>query len=254
MTTPDLSEMNAANADELLKHFYFGDGLRETDFVLWWDGSKECNATDAAVQKRNILEKQLEAENFELERYSSCDVHYIKVHTPVHLLKRTAQIMKLQLPVKRVDQITFWDYINYYAASYFWFHLSLYPHNPQKCLKTYTTENDSLFEEESFLQLSTRSQIVDFIFKHRQFRIPGTNDSAAGIEGILKDGLYSNASRVGSNQQTCHKGGLATKIWQALRGNISQSATCVEFSFSIKLPYSEFLLILAILLLIQKSI
>lgn len=100
---------------------YFADGERSIDFVLCWkkllpaddDTSVKGMAEAKEVEKketertgkREVFEKNLISEGLEIERAIVDDeINFVKVHAPLEVLRRYAEILKLRLPMKEVSQ------------------------------------------------------------------------------------------------------------------------------------------------------
>lgn len=65
--------------------------------------AKELASTRA--EKREIFEENLLKEGLELETYViDEEIHFIKVHAPLEVLRRYAEILKLRLPMKEVSK------------------------------------------------------------------------------------------------------------------------------------------------------
>jgi hypothetical protein len=79
----------------------FQDEGHSVDFVLvWTDGSEACS--EVALRKREIFERHLVEEGLILEREQNRSLHFIKIHAPVEVLSRYAEILKLRMPMKKV--------------------------------------------------------------------------------------------------------------------------------------------------------
>ena len=75
--------------------------------MLVWDESSPAQASQASVEKRRIFEKNLAKEGLELERADTPGgppLHFIKIHAPDEVLRRYAEILKLRMPMKLVEQ------------------------------------------------------------------------------------------------------------------------------------------------------
>jgi anoctamin-1 len=97
---------------------FFADGERSVDFVLAWkkllpkdDGEtqKELDAIkekeDARLLRREVFEENLINEGLEIERETVDDeINFVKIHAPLEVLRRYAEILKLRLPMKEVSK------------------------------------------------------------------------------------------------------------------------------------------------------
>lgn len=111
---------------ETNRSLFFNDGLRSVDFVLVWkkllpsevndgdetDGSREkemeeiLKKEEIRTEKREVFEENLLQEGLELERYViDEEIHFVKIHAPLEVLRRYAEILKLRLPMKEVSKL-----------------------------------------------------------------------------------------------------------------------------------------------------
>jgi anoctamin-1 len=104
-----------------IESLFFSDGKRSIDFVLCWkklivhddDDSKDIEAVNEITKKeaeraakREVFEENLINEGLEIERVTVDDeINFVKVHAPLEVLRRYAEILKLRLPMKEVSQI-----------------------------------------------------------------------------------------------------------------------------------------------------
>lgn len=105
---------------------FFDDGLRSVDFVLVWKKlvpSDDDERSDVLrqrelddihrkeaerVERRDVYEESLIHEGLELEReIVDEEIHFVKVHAPLEVLRRYAEILKLRLPMKEVSHVIF---------------------------------------------------------------------------------------------------------------------------------------------------
>lgn len=94
---PSTNTTNAQHAS-----LFFNDGERSIDYVLVWKKVDDAIQEDLNCTKRGIFEDNLENEGLELERDSIDQFHFTKVHTPIEVLRRYAEILKLRMPMKEV--------------------------------------------------------------------------------------------------------------------------------------------------------
>lgn len=95
---------NPYGDDILNSSMYFNDGKRSVDFVLVWrDEESSTSSKDDKNDKREIFEENLISEGLELEyEVIGGEFHFVKVHAPVEVLRRYAEILKLRMPMKEV--------------------------------------------------------------------------------------------------------------------------------------------------------
>jgi hypothetical protein len=80
----------------------FRDEGHSVDFVLVWTESSAVSRSDVAFKKREVFERHLLEEGLILEREQNLLLHFVKIHAPVEVLGRYAEILKLRMPMKRV--------------------------------------------------------------------------------------------------------------------------------------------------------
>lgn len=100
---------------------YFDDQVRTVDYVLAWKQLVAYERDDRTYttrdledmkrkeeirsEKREIFEENLILEGLELERVVvDEEIHFVKIHAPVEVLRRYAEILKLRLPMKEVSR------------------------------------------------------------------------------------------------------------------------------------------------------
>lgn len=83
---------------------FFADGERSIDFVLVWQPVEDRVQEDLNCRKRAIFEDNLINEGLELERETVEDhLNCTKIHTPIEVLRRYAEILKLRMPMAEVS-------------------------------------------------------------------------------------------------------------------------------------------------------
>jgi hypothetical protein len=80
----------------------FHDEGHSVDFVLVWTDSSAVPHRDDASKKREIFERRLLEEGLILEQEHIQLLHFVKIHAPVAVLERYAEILKLRMPMKKV--------------------------------------------------------------------------------------------------------------------------------------------------------
>lgn len=103
---------------------FFEDVVRSVDFVLAWKKLVPCiddHQSEALrnreledirkketerTEKREVFEENLIAEGLEIERVVvDEEINFVKIHAPLEVLRRYAEILKLRLPMKEVSQV-----------------------------------------------------------------------------------------------------------------------------------------------------
>lgn len=103
---------------------FFNDGEKSVDFVLVWKKILPREDIDEVLkakelrdinkkekeraERREIFEENLLQEGLKLESYVIDDeINFTKLHAPVEVLKRYAEILKLRLPMREVSDNRF---------------------------------------------------------------------------------------------------------------------------------------------------
>ncbi|XP_023164830.2 anoctamin-6 isoform X2 [Drosophila hydei] len=178
----------------------FEDG-RSVDFVLAYNGDDK-SAT--AVDKRRFFENNLKREGLQLELYSQQWVHFMKLHAPMEVLYRYAEILKIKMPMKVIpgqEQIiaestrelkSCWSRMCRSLFSSVQLNNDVFPERGQrihmefavKYLKLYDTEHPNYFDD------STRYSIINFIMQRQHFEKGDETAESRGIEKLVEDGVY----------------------------------------------------------------
>lgn len=150
---------------------YFNDGKRSIDFVLAWQAAEERNTEEKIREiKRAIFEENLRHEGLELEAEETGDLHFVKIHAPLEVLRRYAEILKLRMPMKEVSE--FIDFYYPQVAVGCTFFIDLFQFSPfvlckiQVVVKTnqvsegYLTEN----HRRKVILVGTRLEMKSFCF------------------------------------------------------------------------------------------
>lgn len=99
---------------------FFEDQIRTVDYVIAWkqlvlyerddrttmpkDVEDMKRKEENRSEKRETFEENLILEGLELERCVVDDeIHFVKIHAPIDVLRRYAEILKLRLPMKEVS-------------------------------------------------------------------------------------------------------------------------------------------------------
>jgi hypothetical protein len=80
----------------------FQDEDHSVDFLLVLTESSAFSRSDVAFKRREIFERHLLEEGLILEREQNLLLHFVKIHAPVEVLGRYAEILKLRMPMKKV--------------------------------------------------------------------------------------------------------------------------------------------------------
>ena len=82
-----------------------GEASKLVDFVLVWEEVPSDPDWSKHKKKREIFLQNLESEGLELENdgsegYNTLRLRFVKIHAPMEVLKRYAEILKIRMPIK----------------------------------------------------------------------------------------------------------------------------------------------------------
>ena len=174
------------------------DGSRRlVDFVLVSEERPDESNYSSDCKKRETFISQLEEAGLEIEEDEAnvgSNLRFTKLHLPMEVLKRYAEILKLRLKLKGNLQNTV------QGSSQSWLKKTQRLFSPKPCLReheqefsaTYSRDQDYLFEDDSakFFSPAARSRIVEFILQRERFLPDGGDDSAFGFNRLVNDGVY----------------------------------------------------------------
>ncbi|XP_046423271.1 anoctamin-4-like isoform X1 [Neodiprion fabricii] len=183
----------------------FRDGQCTIDFVLVWDEHNEEAITYKSVEMRRIFEENLEHEGLKLEyeKPEPNGLNFIKIHAPIEVLRRYAEILKLRMPMKNVAGFrpseTSTNIIVKEVNSFFRRLLSkfdvnqtIFPTMKHQFTAVYSRDKEYLFDSDipEFFSPGTRSRIVHFILDRTTYTEDKENDFAFGIDRLIAENAY----------------------------------------------------------------
>ena len=80
-----------------------GGQSRLVDFVLVWEDKPSNPEWSQNKKKREVFLQNLESEGLEVEHdgpSGSSNLRFVKIHAPMEVLKRYAEILKIRMPIK----------------------------------------------------------------------------------------------------------------------------------------------------------
>ncbi|XP_054272581.1 anoctamin-4-like [Macrosteles quadrilineatus] len=190
------------------KQWTFRDKVKTIDFVLVWDETKKTTSANA-MEKRTMFENNLRAEGLELEQEinQEAGLHFVKIHAPLDILKRYAEVLKLQMPVKNLYKTALetasWTRMSVSSAWKQRFPLSrwfetdpyVFPDNTPELTAPYSRSKEFLFNANSpeFFTPAKKARIVQFILERTLYFKHHEEDSDVfefGINRLLLHGVY----------------------------------------------------------------
>jgi len=84
--------------------FFRGDSTKRVDFILVYENPKPDDQEAVNnLHKRNVFKENLlkEGLQLEIEDTGGCALNFIKIHAPMEILKRYAEILKIRMPIRK---------------------------------------------------------------------------------------------------------------------------------------------------------
>ncbi|XP_062563728.1 anoctamin-1 isoform X2 [Armigeres subalbatus] len=185
---------------------YFADGVKSVDFVLVWKTAleEESHLESTREAKRSTFEQHLIRDGLELEReVIENEIHFIKIHAPLEVLRRYSEILKLRMPMKEIPGMagvrtrttTILSRLKGFAgklARYILVDEKFFPPRSHRFTAVYSRDKEYLFDlkQACFFTAAVRSRIVQFILDRKRFSDDSRNDYAFGIERLITDEVY----------------------------------------------------------------
>ncbi|ALC47465.1 CG16718 [Drosophila busckii] len=215
---------------ELNTSLFFDDCTRSIDFVLAYKiNANELLESDNA-EKRRVFQENLIHQGLEVELSKKEQIYFLKIHAPLEVLRRYAEILKLRMPMKesfchmRVHErsrrlhnaaqylskkIPGLSVVNRSTKSVysslkgiFQFFLrnvyideNYFPKRAHRFTAIYSRDKEYLFDirQDCFFTTAVRSRIVEFILDRQRFPAKRHSDMAFGIERLISEGAYAAA-------------------------------------------------------------
>ncbi|KAL9888568.1 anoctamin 1 isoform 2-T2 [Glossina fuscipes fuscipes] len=187
---------------------FFEDGLRSIDFVLVFRLNTQLHIEEANAEKRRVYEGNLELEGLEIERTfkEKEQIYFVKIHAPLEVLRRYAEILKLRMPMKEIPGMSVVNRSTKSVFSslkgvvtFFMKHIYVderyFPRLTQRFTAIYSRDKEYLFDirHSNFFTPAVRSRIVQFILDRQRFTPKTQDEMAFGIERLVADNVYCAA-------------------------------------------------------------
>ncbi|XP_017969039.1 anoctamin-1 isoform X3 [Drosophila navojoa] len=191
---------------ELNTSLFFADCKRSIDFVLAYRTNPN-EATEAEnEEKRRIFQENLIQQGLEVELSEKDQIYFVKIHAPLEVLRRYAEILKLRMPMKEIPGLSVVDRSSKSVFSslrsscqFFLQHIyvdeNYFPKRAHRFTAIYSRDKEYLFDirQDCFFTTAVRSRIVEFILDRQRFPAKRQNDMAFGIERLVAEGVYCAA-------------------------------------------------------------
>ncbi|XP_036672677.3 anoctamin-1 isoform X1 [Drosophila suzukii] len=215
---------------EINPSLFFEDCLRSIDFVLAYRICAHEPTEVENTEKRRVFEANLISQGLEVEASQKDQIWFVKIHAPLEVLRRYAEILKLRMPMKEsLCNLRIYERSNRLrnAAQYlsnkipgmsvvnrstksvfsslktvFQFFLrniyvdeDIFPKRAHRFTAIYSRDKEYLFDirQDCFFTTAVRSRIVEFILDRQRFPAKNQHDMAFGIERLIAEGVYSAA-------------------------------------------------------------
>ncbi|GFO33377.1 anoctamin, partial [Plakobranchus ocellatus] len=200
------------------RNLLFKDGTRRIDFVLAW--SIKGDNLEEAKEARRIFEENLVQEGLHIEKDERGEeIHFAKIHAPMEVLKRYADILKIRMPMKEglseehiKERYADWEAPMASFGTRVWqksielfrrlmvpFHYdqTILPRLSRPYTCPYSVNREYLFDVpangDGYFRQSTRSWIVDYILRRKPYAVIKDNNFAFGIRKMISDGYYTDS-------------------------------------------------------------
>ncbi|XP_053669255.1 anoctamin-4 [Anopheles marshallii] len=183
---------------------YFQDQRRIVDYVLAFNGEDE---DVEAKQKRTIYQRNLENEGLQIEMENCQRIHFVKIHVPENVLSHYCEIMKMQMPMKKLDnqdKIIMRDFsiqstlVRLFRRPIFNFVIidrQKFAPPEYRLMYEYSREKPYLFndKEPNFFTPSIRIAVAHFILERTYFSEAVEEKKDIGIRRLMEDQVYLDA-------------------------------------------------------------
>ncbi|XP_050085558.1 anoctamin-5-like isoform X3 [Anopheles aquasalis] len=204
-TTPTISTVVMASKCQTWK--YFQDQKRVVDFVLAYNGEEEEEENSIAHAKRMVYQRNLEREGLQIETECCQRIHFVKIHVPAQVLSHYCEIMKMQMPMKKLanqDKIIMRDFsiqstlVKLFRRPMFNFVIidrSIFAPPEYRLLYEYSRDKPYLFNdgEPNFFTPSLRIAVANFILERAYFSNNLDDKKDIGIRRLVEDQVYLDA-------------------------------------------------------------
>ncbi|XP_075145749.1 anoctamin 1 [Haematobia irritans] len=187
---------------------FFDDGVRSIDFVLAYKVHPQPNVEESHVEKRQTFEANLMTEGLEIETVCKEreQIYFVKIHAPLEVLRRYAEILKLRMPMKEIPGISVMNRsttsifsslrgIIKFFMRYIYVNEKYFPRRSPRFTAIYSRDKEYLFDirHDQFFTPAVRSRIVQFILDRQRFTPKSKDEMAFGIERMVAGNIYCAA-------------------------------------------------------------
>ncbi|KAH8244662.1 hypothetical protein KR026_008008, partial [Drosophila bipectinata] len=242
--------------DEINTSLFFDDCSRSIDFVLAFRINAHEPTEAENTEKRRVFEANLISQGLEVESIQKDQICFVKIHAPLEVLRRYAEILKLRMPMKeslcnlRITErsnrlhnaaqylskkIPGMSVVNRSTKSIFsslktickfflrniYVDEDIFPRRAHRFTAIYSRDKEYLFDirQDCFFTTAVRSRIVEFILDRQRFPAKNQHDMAFGIERLIAEGVYCAAYPLhdGEIMETGTMRALLYKHWASVK-------------------------------------
>ncbi|XP_037944876.1 anoctamin-1 isoform X2 [Teleopsis dalmanni] len=212
---------------EINYSLFFEDGLRSIDFVLAYKLHQNPQTESENEEKRRVFEENLTQQGLEIERVTKQreQIHFVKIHAPLEVLRRYSEILKLRMPMKEIPGMSV---VNRSTKNVFsslkgvfrFFIRNIYtdeenfPRRTHRFTAIYSRDKEYLFDirQDCFFTTAVRSRIVQFILDRQRFPTKNKDEMAFGIERLVALDVYCAAYPL-HDGEISEKGTMREKLY-----------------------------------------
>ncbi|KAH8326175.1 hypothetical protein KR067_002897 [Drosophila pandora] len=242
--------------EEINTSLFFEDCSRSIDFVLAFRINAHEPTEAENTEKRRVFEANLISQGLEVESIQKDQICFVKIHAPLEVLRRYAEILKLRMPMKeslcnlRITErsnrlhnaaqylskkIPGMSVVNRSTKSIFsslktickfflrniYVDENIFPRRAHRFTAIYSRDKEYLFDirQDCFFTTAVRSRIVEFILDRQRFPAKNQHDMAFGIERLIAEGVYCAAYPLhdGEIMETGTMRALLYKHWASVK-------------------------------------
>ncbi|XP_034487339.1 anoctamin-1 isoform X2 [Drosophila innubila] len=219
---------------ELNTSLFFEDCKRSIDFVLAYKINAHEPTETENTEKRRVFQENLIHQGLEVELSQKEQIYFVKIHAPLEVLRRYAEILKLRMPMKEipglsaVNRSTRSVYSSLKTVCQFFLRNiyvdeRIFPKRAHRFTAIYSRDKEYLFDirQDCFFTTAVRSRIVEFILDRQRFPAKRHNDMAFGIERLVAEGVYCAAyplhdgeiTEVGTMRELLYSNWASVRKW-----------------------------------------
>uniref|UniRef100_W8BBX0 Anoctamin n=1 Tax=Ceratitis capitata TaxID=7213 RepID=W8BBX0_CERCA len=214
MTDNIFLENNSVNEEDCCpttkynETLFFADGMRSIDFVLAYKADPDPGQEALSARKRHKFESNLLQHGLQMEvdYKEQQQIHFVKIHAPLDVLRCYAEILKLRMPMKEIPGMSVVNrstrsafsslktVVQFFLRNIF-VDEAVFPRRAHRFTAIYSRDKEYLFDihHRCFFTNAVRSRIVQFILDRQYFEDRDKDPRAFGIDRLVVANVYCAA-------------------------------------------------------------